>query len=394
MDSFFAVTAPGLEGLTTLELLRLDLLPAQETVAAKPVSTLPRPDSGGVLFKGDLDALYRANLYLRTASRVLARVGTFFYATTFVDLREKASRLPWDRFIRPGQPVDIRVTCHKSKLYHSDGVAERIAGAIYDRLGHESKIQKEVDEEADNSPQLVVVRLYKDQVTVSMDSSGDLLHRRGYRQAVAKAPLRETLAAAMLMASGWDKKSPLIDPFCGSGTIPIEAALMALNIPPGMNRHFAFMDWPSYDESRWNAIKAEVESQPVTELPIYASDRDAGAVEMARENAERAGVAEAIQFDCQAVSAIHPPEQKFGWVVTNPPYGLRVSEGKDLRNLYAQFGNVLRARCLGWNVAVLSSDLALLGQMGLKLDTFFSMSNGGVSVRLGRGIVKEQGDNQ
>jgi putative N6-adenine-specific DNA methylase len=386
MESFFAVTVPGLEGLTTLELLRLNLLPAQTTVADKPVSTLPRPDTGGVVFKGNLEALYRANLYLRTASRVLARVGTFFYATTFSDLRDKASRLPWERFLHPGQPVVVRVTCHKSKLYHSDGVAERIAGAIFDRMGKESPVKQAIDEEEADQPQLVVVRLYKDQVTVSMDSSGELLHRRGYRQAVAKAPLRETLAAAMLMASGWDKKSPLLDPFCGSGTIPIEAALMALGIPAGLKRHFAFMDWPGYDEALWKRLLAEAEPLPAAELSIFASDRDAGAVQMAQENAERAGVSESIQFECQAVSAIHPP-QKPGWVVTNPPYGLRVSEGKDLRNLYAQFGNVLRAQCPGWNVSVLSSDLMLLGQIGLKLDTSFSMTNGGVGVRLGRGKV-------
>jgi putative N6-adenine-specific DNA methylase len=386
MDSFFAVAAPGLEGLTTLELLRLDLLPAQVTSADKPVSTLPRPDAGGVVFRGDLEALYRANLYLRTASRVLARVGTFFYATTFSDLRDKASRLPWERFIHPGQPVDIHVTCHKSKLYHSDGVAERIAGAIYDHMGKESHIEKSVDEEATDQSQLVVIRLYKDQVTVSMDSSGELLHRRGYRQAVAKAPLRETLAAAMLMASGWDKQSPLLDPFCGSGTIPIEAALMALGIPPGLNRRFAFMDWPGYDEVLWKSLLADVKPLPAAELSIFGSDRDAGAVQMARENAERAGVAESIQFECQAVSAIHPPQQP-GWVVTNPPYGVRVSEGKDLRNLYAQFGNVLRAQCPGWNVSVLSSDLMLLGQIGLKLDTSFPMTNGGIPVKLGRGSV-------
>lgn len=386
MDSFFAVAAPGLEGLTTLELLRLNLLSTEATPAAKPVSTLPRPDSGGVLFSGELEALYRANLYLRTTSRVLARVGTFFYATTFSDLREKASRLPWERFLTPGQPVDLRVTCHKSRLYHSDGVAERLLGALYDRLGRESKQQKVEDEETANPTQLVVVRLYKDQVTVSLDSSGELLHRRGYRQAVAKAPLRETLAAAMVMASGWDRKAPLIDPFCGSGTIPIEAAQLALGIPPGLNRRFAFMNWPGYDEALWKRLLAEVKPLPAVEMPIFASDRDAGAIQMAQENAERAGVAASIQFKCQAVSAIQPPEAP-GWVVTNPPYGLRVSEGKDLRNLYAQFGNVLRAKCQGWQVAVLSSDFMLLGQTGLKLDTSFAMTNGGVPVRLGRGKV-------
>jgi putative N6-adenine-specific DNA methylase len=348
-------------------------------------------------------------LHLRTASRILARVGQFFYATTFGELRDKASRLPWERFLSPGQPIDIRVTCHKSKLIHSDAVAERIAGAIYDRLGQESPLKRPIEEtfagispraetgtafaspraETGTISQLIVVRVDKDQVMVSMDSSGELLHRRGYRLAVAKAPLRETLAAAILLASGWNGSSPLLDPFCGSGTIPIEAALIALGIPPGLHRRFAFMDWPGYDENRWQALLAEIHPSASVELPIFASDRDAGAVKMAQENATRAGVEKSIHFDCQAVSAISPPAavSQPGWVVTNPPYGLRISEGRDLRNLYAQFGNVLRARCPGWNVAILSNDVMLLGQTALKLDSSFSTINGGVSVRLGRGKV-------
>jgi putative N6-adenine-specific DNA methylase len=191
----------------------------------------------------------------------------------------------------------------------------------------------------------------------------------------------------MLMASGWDMTSPLIDPFCGSGTIPIEAALMARGIAPGLNRRFAFMGWPNFDEKLWQLVRVEAtENESVVCPPVLASDRDAGAVRMAQENAQRAGVADSVQFTCQAVSAIHPPE-KPGWVVTNPPYGLRVSEGKDLRNLYAQFGNVLRAKCPGWQIAVLSSDSMLLGQIGEKLDTSLSLTNGGVRVRLGRGQV-------
>ena len=382
MGTCFVVTAPGLDQLAANELLQLGLIPQIEP--------------GGVTFKTDDEGMYRANLYSRTASRILARVGQFFYATTFGDLREKAGRLPWERFLKPGQPVSIRVTCHKSKLIHSDAVAERIAGAIYDRMGKESPLKKAIGDEVTNpgagdihqaDVQLIVVRVVNDQVLVSMDSSGELLHRRGYRQAVAKAPLRETLAAGMLLASGWDGRSPLMDPFCGSGTIPIEAALMALGIPPGLNRRFAFMDWPGYDEVLWQSLLASVAPIPALDLKIFASDRDAGAVRMARENAARAGVEEYIQFDCQAVSAITPPVGP-GWVVTNPPYGIRVSEGRDLRNLYAQFGNVLRANCPGWHLAVLCSDPLLMGQIGIKLDSTFSMINGGVGVRLGQGLVE------
>ncbi len=372
MDTFFVVATPGLEQLCAQEMRLLELSPQVEP--------------GGLIFKAELPALYRANLHLRIASRILARVGQFFYATTFAELREKAGRLPWERFIRPGQPVAIRVTCHKSKLIHTDAVAERLAGAIYDRLGKESPLRKPGGEEAPAAAQLIVARVDNDRVTVSMDTSGELLHRRGYRQAVAKAPLRETLAAAMLLASGWDGKSPLVDPFCGSGTIPIEAAMLALGIPPGLKRRFAFMDWPGYDETTWKAMLNEVQPLPGTQMSIFASDRDAGAVKMARENAARAGVEAFIHFDCQAVSAINLPEQ-VGWVVTNPPYGVRVSEGKDLRNLYAQFGNVMRAHASGWNVAILSSDLMLLGQTGLKMDTSFSTINGGLGVHLGRGTV-------
>lgn len=373
MDSFFVVTTPGLEKLVAQELRLLDLTPLVET--------------GGVTFKGDLPSVYRANLHLRTASRILARVGQFFYAKTFAELRDKASRLPWERFIGPGQPVAIRVTCHKSKLIHTDAVAERLAGAIYDRLGKESPLRKPGSDEVPEAAQLIVARVDRDQVTVSMDTSGDLLHRRGYRQAVAKAPLRETLAAAMLLASGWDGRSPLLDPFCGSGTIPIEAAMITQGIPPGLERRFAFMDWPGYDEKSWRALLQDLKPSKAAPLPIFASDRDAGAIKMARENAARAGVEQCIHFACQAVSSINPPPAP-GWVVTNPPYGLRVSEGKDLRNLYAQFGNVLRAQAPGWSLAVLSSDLMLMGHIAIKLDMSFSTINGGLGVHLGRGRVE------
>jgi putative N6-adenine-specific DNA methylase len=162
---------------------------------------------------------------------------------------------------------------------------------------------------------------------------------------------------------------------------------MALGLPPGEKRNFAFMDWPGYDPLCWDRIVQKAQSiQTQTALSIQASDRDAGAIQMARANAERAGVADGIEFTCRAVSAIQPAMGP-GWVVTNPPYGLRVSEGKDLRNLYAQLGNVLRRSCPGWQAAILCSDKRLLAQTGLKLDTSFETVNGGVKVWLGRGKV-------
>jgi len=377
MKQFFAVSAPGLEPFTAQELRVLNLL-AEDQAGPAGVA-----GSGGVAFSGELEDLYRANLHLRTASRVLLRMGEF-RAVSFPELRKKAGRLEWEAYLEPGQPLSIHATCRKSRLYHSDAVAERVAGAIGDRLGRPAPLLKPT--EAGGEAQLVVVRVQNDLCTLSLDTSGELLHRRGYRQAVAKAPLRETLAAGMLLAAGWDPSAPLLDPFCGSGTIPIEAALLASGIPPGSKRRFAFMHWPGYDSQVWERLLAEV--RPVeARAPILASDRDAGAIQMARENAEKAGVAGLIEFSRRAVSAIEPPPGP-GWVVTNPPYGLRVSSNKDLRNLYARFGDVLRVRCPGWEVAILSSDPGLLAQTGLRLDVGMAFVNGGVPVRLGKGRVR------
>jgi 23S rRNA G2445 N2-methylase RlmL len=200
------------------------------------------------------------------------------------------------------------------------------------------------------------------------------------------------LAAGLLMASGWDQVSPLVDPFCGSGTIAIEAVMMALGIAPGCRRRFAFMDWQNFDKELWNEILGEavrrMEEKTAgrkSSLTIHASDRDAGAIQMALANAGRIGVEQVIEFSCRAVSAIEP--FGVGWVVTNPPYGVRVSANKDLRNLYAQFGKVLRSKCPQWRVAILCNDLQLLRNTGLQLDTSLSSMNGGITVRLARGIV-------
>jgi len=222
-DKLFAVAAPGLEPYTALELRKIDLLPSPPGQdPASPPQGYPQKTTGGVPFRGRLKAVYMANLWLRTASRVLLRLGEF-HAAAFSETRKKASRLEWERFIIPGRAVAIRVTCRKSRLYHSDAVAERVAGAIADRIGKSSPLVKFDPQSSDKLPQLIIVRLFHDQCTISIDTSGANLHRRGYRLATAKAPLRETLAANMLLASGWDMTSPLLDPFCGSGTTCLSA---------------------------------------------------------------------------------------------------------------------------------------------------------------------------
>src|SRR5690349_18097856 len=233
----FAVTAPGLEPLCAAELRGLEIRP---TV-----------DEGGVLWNGAIESIARANLWLRTASRVLVRVCEF-RATAFYELELHAKRIAWDRFVAAGSSVEFRVTCRKSKLYHSDAVAQRFAQGVERRVPGariaKAKAADDDDEAADSSDhQLFVVRFLHDVCTVSVDSSGLLLHRRGYRQQIAKAPLRETLAAAALLGAGWSGDVPLVDPMCGSGTIPIEAARLARLIAPGRDRGFAFLRWPEFD---------------------------------------------------------------------------------------------------------------------------------------------------
>ena len=389
MEKLFAVCTPGLEPFAALELDQLGLIGSHSLSQSENflVESAPQYESGGIEFQGSLHDVYRANLYLRTASRVLVRLGEF-YASAFPELRRKASRLLWENYLAPERPIALRVTCQKSRLYHEAAVAERVAGAIADRLGKSPPAQKYREDSGTDPPQLIVVRLADNLCTISMDSSGALLHRRGYRLATAKAPLRETLASAMVMASGWDMTSPFLDPFCGSGTIPIEAALLARRVPAGYSRRFAFMDWPNFDSKFWNELLADAGKAILSDIPeIIASDRDAGAIQAARANAERAGVADCIEFSRKAISAIDPPPGP-GWVVTNPPYGVRLKKTNDLRNLYAQLGKVLRTRCPGWRVTVLCDRVQLIRSTGLEFDRGISMMNGGLKVRLLRCLVK------
>ena len=377
METLFAITAPGLERLAADEL---------RTAAVVPEDRAVLTFAGGAAIEGDTAALYRANLLSRTASRVLVRLPTF-HAAAFSELRKKAARLSWERFLAPGRPLAVRATCRGSKLYHSEAVAERVVAAVGDRLGIASPRVKPAGDDAEDPAQLVLVRIVGDLCEASVDSSGALLHRRGYRLAVAKAPLRETLAAGAILASGWDRASPLLDPFCGSGTIPIEAGLLAQGLAPGRNRRFAFMDWPCFDEAQWRAISAEAAIRRAAPAPIIVgSDRDAGAIRTAGENAARAEVDRLVRFAQRAVSAIEPPAG-LGWVVTNPPYGRRLGADRDLRDLYARLGDVLRERCAGWRVAILCSEVDLLRRTRLDLDTSLSFSHGGLRVRVGRGMI-------
>lgn len=365
----FAVAAPGLESLVAAE---LRVLGESQRVA------VGETEPGGVSFRTDRAGLYAANLHLRIASRVLVRIGTF-HASEFHELERHAARLPWREFVTSGSPIAFRVTSRKSRLYHQDAVAQRLLAVA----GGATPATSEQD-----AAQEFIVRLFRDECIVSADASGELLHRRGYRFATAKAPLRETLAAAMLVGTGWDGLAPLIDPMCGSGTIPIEAALLARRMPPGMTRRFAFMRWPGFDRSAWERLVEQARERmlPRAPVPILGSDRDAGAVAAAVANAERAGVAGDVEWRRAAVSGMMPPPAR-GWIVTNPPYGVRVGERRALRDLYAQLGNVARRCCPGWEVAFLAAHPELERQTGLEQAVRFTTENGGIRVRLVQGRV-------
>jgi putative N6-adenine-specific DNA methylase len=389
----FASTAPDLESIAAGELRSLGLRGRQEV--------------GGVAFQGDLNRLYEANLWLRTASRIVARLGGF-HASTFYELERRAKKLPWEEFLPSTGLVRLRVTCRKSRLYHSDAVAERVLSAISASTSRSINVtaaetndergdaeHTEWAEHADESDdaqtaadldiaQLFIVRIVHDQVEISADSSGELLHRRGYRKEIAKAPLRETLAAAMVLASGWRQGEPLVDPMCGSGTIPIEAAMIARGIAPGLQRRFQFMTWPTFDGNRWNDILGTArESATRSSEGIRGSDRDAGAIEAAARNAERAGVADTLQFSVGSISGalseLEDIETGVGWILSNPPYGIRIGESEDLRDLYARLGTALKAK-RGWRVGILTSDSALVRQTRLPLVPRFSTRNGGIPV--------------
>ena len=358
-----------------LKALNLTILEPEPATAASKNRVLP-DDPGGWLLSGSLEDVYRSNLYLRTASRVSVRLGEF-YAAAFSELRKKASRLEWERYLSPGQPVHPSVTCHKSRLYHSDAVAERVVGAINDRFSNSKK-----ETQPSKNGQLVLVRLVNDLCTISIDSSGALLHKRGYRLESTKAPLRETLAAALLLLSGWSGEMTLIDPFCGSGTIPIEAALLARNIPPGVARDFAFMHWPGFVPHEWERVLHSARDGIIRQdSHIFGYDRDQGAVQSAISNASRAGLNEVIHFQRQSISELSPPRSNPGWLITNPPYGVRISGSKDLRNLYARFGNLLTTAFSQWQAGILCYDKKLTANLGLPpQQASYHFTNGGLPV--------------
>lgn len=342
----FLVAPPGLEPLVASEAAAIGL------PAAKPVP-------GGVELSGGWPEAWRTNLRLRGATRVLATIASF-RALHLAQLDKRARKVPWAETLRPDVPVRIEATTRKSRIYHAGAARQRVAAAVREALG--VPIVEGGDEEADAIT--LRVRIDDDLCTISIDTSGAPLHRRGHKQAVNAAPMRETLAALFLRACGYDGGEPVLDPMCGSGTFPIEAAEIATGRAPGRSRTFAFERLATFDPEGWAALRAEAVPHP-TALRFTGSDRDAGAVAMAAANAARAGVDAVTDWRQAPVSALERPPGPPGLVIVNPPYGTRLGEGSDLRPLHAALGTALRQRFGGWRVGLVTTEPALAAATGL-----------------------------
>jgi putative N6-adenine-specific DNA methylase len=357
----FLATAPGLETALAEEARALGFAPVAEV-------------PGGVTLTGGWHDVWRANLALRGASRVLARIGEF-RAFHLAQLDKRARKFDWAAVLRADLPVKVEVTCRRSKIYHAGAATERIIRAISETLGAPVAVE---------GAMRVMARIEDDLVSLSVDTSGEPLHRRGHKEAVGKAPLRETMAAPFLRQCGFDGGEPLLDPMCGSGTFPIEAAEIAAGLMPGRDRRFAFEDLATFDADAWQAMKAGGAPREVCAI-FQGYDRDAGAVRMATANAARAGVSDHTRFACQPISALTRPDGPPGLVMVNPPYGARIGERKLLFGLYGSLGEVLRREMRGWRVGLVTSDGGLAKATGLPfLPPGPPVAHGGLKVTLWR----------
>jgi putative N6-adenine-specific DNA methylase len=356
----FLVSAPGLEPILCAE-------------AADRGFATPRAVPGGVKIRGHWPDVWRANLVLRGAGRVLARIDSF-QVEDFIKLERRSRRTPWATVLRPDVPVSLDVTCNQSRLFHTGAVAERIQTALSDKLG--VKIAKD-------APVTIMVRLDNNIITISVDTSGELLHKRGNKDAVHRAPIRETMAAMFLRQCGYDGREPVIDPMCGSGTFVIEAAEIAAGLNPGRSRPFAFEQLATFDAAAWQQLRAVATDPISTQARCYGSDRDADAIAISHANANRAGVTAITEFRQHTVSDLKRPEGSPGLVILNPPYGDRIGDKDRLTALYGALGQTLLRHFSGWRVGVVTSEKPLAYATGLPFTAPAApVSHGGIRVTL------------
>jgi len=364
---FFATCPRGLEALLADELI------AQR--ALKIVVT-----DGGVSFEGSLDTMYRVNLHSRIATRIMSRVGQGSYATE-EDIYKATFKLHWPSWFKVNQTIRVKVTGVKCPLKSLDFVTLRIKDAVCDRFREEGALRPSVSV---RDPDVRIhAYLTQDQYQLYLDTSGAPLYQRGFRDVSVIAPLRENLAAGIIMLSGWIPGTPFLDPMCGSGTFLIEAAMMAVNQPPGMKRTFGFQKLTSFDEGLWKKIETEAmnKMKPIEFLDIYGSDLDLRAVRVARHNLKVAGLEEVAKVMQSDFIKLEPPASE-GTLVTNPPYGQRIGEDEDLKEVYPVWAKHMKESFGGWNTYFLTADLEMPKDMRLKPSKKTPLYNGALECRL------------
>jgi putative N6-adenine-specific DNA methylase len=357
----FLVTAPGLEPVLAAE-------------AKAAGFTAPKAVKGGVTIQGGWPDVWRANLELRGPARVLVRIASF-RAMHLAQLDKRAHKVPWGDFLRADVPFRVEATSKASRIYHQGAAAQRIEKAIRDVVG------APLEEEAELA---VKARIDDDLCTISIDTTGESLHKRGHKAEVAKAPMRENLAALFLRQCGYDGREPVLDPMCGSGTFVIEAAEIAAGLKPGRSRRFAFEQLAGFDGAAWQKLRNAGHAPAVdAAIRFHGRDRDAGAIRMSRANAERAGIAALTDFKAADLAELAAPEGPPGLVIVNPPFGTRIGEKKSLIPLYRKLGEAWRARFTGWRFGLVTNDAELAAACGLPFAAPFGpVSHGGLRVWL------------
>ncbi|MEM7231104.1 MAG: THUMP domain-containing protein [Planctomycetota bacterium] len=366
--TFFATCAPGIEPILHAEARALKLGRTERQV-------------GGVRFEGTLRDAWRANLHLRTAIRVLLRLSRF-EARTGDELYDGVQEFDWRRFLTPDSTLLVSAQSKESDLDHSLFIEQRTKDAIVDQFASRDGRRPTVDKE---SPDLVVhTHFWRDRCTLSVDTSGMSLHKRGWRQFQGQAPLSETLAAAIVLLSDWDRRAPFLDPFCGSGTLLIEAGLIAKGVPPGAFRHFAFERFPGHDDRAWEKMRSDAlnDVKAPRKLTVRGAELDPVTLRGAQENIEAAGLEDLVAVE--EGSALEFPFKSGwnAWVVTNPPYGERIGDSDQLRDLYSDFGEILRERCGGYKASVLSGNPSLSRALGIKPRGVSDLFNGSIPCEL------------
>jgi putative N6-adenine-specific DNA methylase len=368
MNQYFATVARGLEPIAAQELERLGALEV-------------RPDFTGVHFVGDSALLYRVNLWARTIFRVLVTLREF-PCPDADRLYEEVQNIDWEQYLQPHNTLAVNATGGNDKLNHTHFTALQVKNAIVDQQRNQFGQRSSVDPQ--NPDVLINAHIHQDRCILSLDSSGTSLHRRGYRPAVGVAPLKETLAAALLDMAEWEPSLPFLDPLCGSGTLPLEASLKALNIAPGLFRmQFAFERWPDFDEALWEQLLKEAENSEISELkaPIVGSDRDSDILNQARINAQQCGLADQVKFTQTELSQVEAPADS-GVIICNPPYGERLGDAKELGDFYKLLGDVFKQRFKGWTAFVLTGNKELAKRVGLKASRRIPVYNGAIACTL------------